>query len=158
MRRSGGSNLLSTAPFFHRIMTFEPAPVTGGVCVGMTATRRQGGEEPPGPVRTAPAERRATPDSVSANSNPAQIQNLAQTPNPQTQTRKPKPTKPNPPPPERGDDQPRPASSNACCHTAASSVTGSCPCLPRPGIRAPSSCATPASHSGASRSKKTPPT
>ena len=30
----------------------------------------QGGEEPPGPVRTAPAERRATPDSVSANSKP----------------------------------------------------------------------------------------
>ena len=30
----------------------------------------QGGEEPPGPVRTAPAERRAKPDSVSANPNP----------------------------------------------------------------------------------------
>ena len=29
----------------------------------------QGGEEPPGPVRTAPAERRAQPDSVSENIN-----------------------------------------------------------------------------------------
>ena len=33
----------------------------------------QGGEEPPGPVRTAPAERRAKPDSVSENKTRAKI-------------------------------------------------------------------------------------
>ncbi len=56
----------------------------------------QGGEEPPGPVRTAPAERRAQPDSVSENILPPTHKPL------RIKAAKSRPVRPGPPPRSEG--------------------------------------------------------